>query len=172
MPFTLFRQTWIQGGKKEPRYLNMYARAIDGMVAKLLKRSNTSNMWFLTDLISEDRPKLKMDHLACFVPGMLALGAYHSCVEWSVCCCLYILLIFMCVLLRDGTILEAHKWEHLTFAKALMYTCFQMYDSFPTGLSPEFVEFPGQGDMTTNKKVSVCRILPAPRASVLSAEVM
>lgn len=46
---------------------------------------------------SGDSPS--MEHLACFVPGMLALGAFNA----------------------DGTPLEGAKWTHLVHAKALAY---------------------------------------------------
>ena len=42
---------------------------------------------------------------------------------------------------RDGSILEAKKWQHMKEAKAMTYSCYQMYARQPTGLSPEFVEF-------------------------------
>ncbi len=67
-----------------------------------------------------------MEHLACFVPGMLALGAFHA----------------------DGSVLEPLKQRHLQHAKALMYTCWQMYASTPTGLSPDEVQSPGLGPIT------------------------
>ena len=68
----------VQGGKTEPALLDMYVRAMDGMESKLLKRAGPSRRLMLSDLTSGGVNKLKMDHLACFVPGMLALGALHG----------------------------------------------------------------------------------------------
>ena len=52
------------------------------------------------------------EHLACFLPGTLALGVFHG---------------------LDRT--------HLEMAKDLMRTCYQMYELMPTGLSPELAVF-------------------------------
>jgi hypothetical protein len=51
----------------------------------------------LGTISSGDNPS--MEHLACFVPGMLALGAYNA----------------------DGSPLANNKWTHLIHAKALTY---------------------------------------------------
>ncbi|XP_029787320.1 endoplasmic reticulum mannosyl-oligosaccharide 1,2-alpha-mannosidase-like [Suricata suricatta] len=53
-----------------------------------------------------------MDHLVCFLPGTLALGAHHG--------------------------LPAN---HMELARALMDTCYQMNRQMETGLSPEIVHF-------------------------------
>jgi hypothetical protein len=66
-----------------------------------------------------------MDHLACFVPGLLALGAYKR------------------------TKPNRAKYERdMTVAKALMYTCWQMYARQPTGIAPEMVQFQSGVDFT------------------------
>ena len=51
-----------------------------------------------------------MEHLSCFVPGMLALGAMSG---------------------------EASLVSHLELAKELMGTCVSMYTSTATGLAGE-----------------------------------
>jgi mannosyl-oligosaccharide alpha-1,2-mannosidase len=70
----------LQGGKREQMFLEMYDAAIDGMERLLLKRVQPSNRLMLSDW-SGYTSKLKMEHLACFTPGMLALGALHSYVH-------------------------------------------------------------------------------------------
>lgn len=55
---------------------------------------------------------LVQDHLVCFLPGVLALGAHNG--------------------------LPA---DHMDLAKELMKTCYQMYVQMETGLSPEIVHF-------------------------------
>ena len=47
---------------------------------------------------------------------------------------------------RDGTVLEAKKWQHLKDAKALAYSCYRMYEATPTGLSGEYVEYSDTSD--------------------------
>lgn len=58
------------------------------------------------------QPSVCQDHLVCFLPGTLALGAHHG--------------------------LPA---DHMELAKQLMETCYQMYAQMETGLSPEIVHF-------------------------------
>ncbi|MBN3323868.1 MA1B1 mannosidase, partial [Atractosteus spatula] len=56
--------------------------------------------------------KPREDHLVCFLPGTLALGAHNGLAE-----------------------------EHMELAEQLMETCYQMYAQVETGLSPEIVHF-------------------------------
>jgi mannosyl-oligosaccharide alpha-1,2-mannosidase len=58
----------------------------------------------------------KMDHLVCFLPGTLALGAKHG--------------------LGGGL-----EGSHMQLARDLLYTCVQMYKTTPTGLAPEIAHF-------------------------------
>ena len=58
---------------------------------------------------------------------------------------------------RSGTVLEGKKWQHLKDAKALAYSCWQMYEATPTGLSGEYVEYTDYSDPflpTTTRRVS------------------
>jgi hypothetical protein len=66
---------WIQGGKVETKYRNMYDKAIQGMHDRLLQVSSPSNLVFIADR-NNGRLDTKMDHLVCFMGGSLALGAY------------------------------------------------------------------------------------------------
>lgn len=119
-------KTWIQGGKTEHRLREMYDTAIDGIATKLLQRSEPSKLAYIADL---DGGRIdKMDHLVCFLPGTLALGAHTD---------------------PDG--LESPRARRdLNIAKALAHTCFQMYDRMSTKLSPEFVTFQPGGDFAAS----------------------
>jgi Glycosyl hydrolase family 47 len=117
-------KVWLQGGRKESMYRRMYDAAMNGMTSKLLKRSRPSNLLYVADWDGGSTQD-KMDHLVCFVPGMLALGAFTAA----------------------GTPGEANAARDLQNAKALAYTCYQMYERQATGISPEFVEFPGGADL-------------------------
>ena len=117
-------KVWIQGNRKETWLREMYDQAIDGVMSKLLQTSAGSELSFLADSNGYSI-KRKMDHLVCFMPGALALGAYTN---------------------PDGIDSERSKRD-LGVAKALMYTCYQMYHRQATGISPEYVEFPASGDM-------------------------
>ena len=66
---------WIQGGKTEAKYREMYDKAIQGMHEKLLQVSTPSGLVFIADL-NNGKLNTKMDHLVCFMGGLLVLGAY------------------------------------------------------------------------------------------------
>ncbi|KAJ3603535.1 hypothetical protein NHX12_028280 [Muraenolepis orangiensis] len=102
---------WIQGGKKETQFLEDYLQAIEGVKKNLLQKSSPSGLSFVGEL-SHGQFSPKMDHLVCFLPGTLALGAHHG--------------------LPD---------DHMELARKLMETCYQMYAQMETGLSPEIVHF-------------------------------
>ncbi|XP_060613211.2 endoplasmic reticulum mannosyl-oligosaccharide 1,2-alpha-mannosidase [Anolis sagrei] len=102
---------WIQGGKKENALLEDYVKGIEGVKAHLLRKSQPKRLTFVGEL-AHGRFSAKMDHLVCFLPGALALGAHNG--------------------------LPA---DHMTLAAELVETCYQMYAQVETGLSPEIVHF-------------------------------
>lgn len=114
----------VQGGLAETRYRKMYDEAMEGMTGQLLKHSVPSGLAYVADWNGGGTDD-KMDHLVCFVPGMLALGAFNSAGQYG----------------------ELNAKRDLQNAKALTYTCWQMYERQQTGISPEYVEFPGGQDL-------------------------
>jgi hypothetical protein len=68
-------KVWIQGGKEEDLYREMYDKSIQGMHDELLQVSSPSGLVFIADK-NNGRLDTKMDHLVCFMGGLLALGAY------------------------------------------------------------------------------------------------
>ncbi|KAI5253637.1 Endoplasmic Reticulum Mannosyl-Oligosaccharide 1,2-Alpha-Mannosidase [Manis pentadactyla] len=102
---------WVQGGKRETRLLEDYIEAVEGIKRHLVRRSEPSKLTFVGEL-AHGQFSPKMDHLVCFLPGTLALGAHHG--------------------------LPA---DHMELAQALMETCYQMNHQMETGLSPEIVHF-------------------------------
>uniref|UniRef100_A0AAV2IWH5 alpha-1,2-Mannosidase n=1 Tax=Knipowitschia caucasica TaxID=637954 RepID=A0AAV2IWH5_KNICA len=102
---------WVQGGKVEDDLLEDYLQAVDGVRKHLVRQTGRSRLTFVGEL-SHNRFNPKMDHLVCFLPGTLALGAHHG--------------------------LPA---AHMELALELMETCHQMYTQMETGLSPEIVHF-------------------------------
>ena len=113
---------WLQGRKTEPRWRQMYDNAIDGMTKHLLSTSGSYTF------VGEKRGgsfTRKMEHLTCFVGGMLALGAVND---------------------PDGAD-SSRARRDMRNAKAIGYTCYRMYAEMPSGLSPEFVTFSRNGNM-------------------------
>uniref|UniRef100_A0A8C2GRN6 alpha-1,2-Mannosidase n=1 Tax=Cyprinus carpio TaxID=7962 RepID=A0A8C2GRN6_CYPCA len=123
---------WLQGGKKETELLEDYLQAIEGVRKNLLRQTSPSKLTFVGEL-SNGRLNPKMDHLVCFLPGTLALGAHNG--------------------------LPA---DHMELALQLMETCHQMYAQMETGLSPEIAHFNLQSiSMPNEHKLDVfTRFLP------------
>ncbi|KAM9841270.1 endoplasmic reticulum mannosyl-oligosaccharide 1,2-alpha-mannosidase [Aulostomus maculatus] len=102
---------WIQGGKIEDELLEDYIQAVDGVKKHLVRQTGPSSLTFIGEL-SHNRFNPKMDHLVCFLPGTLALGAHNGL-----------------------------PGDHMDLAVQLMETCHQMYTQMETGLSPEIAHF-------------------------------
>lgn len=106
---------WIYEGKPESmeRYRLLWESTMDAMIEKLLVRDAGTGLVYLGD--GKENIKSvsnRMHHLACFVPGMLALGA-------------------------EGPNTE----KYLQVAKELAYTCWQMYQLQPTKLAADSASF-------------------------------
>jgi len=119
---------WLQGGKTESKYREMYDHAMQGMHDELVQVSSPSGFVFLADK-NNGKLDTKMDHLACFMGGLLALGAY-----------------------TDPTGLDSARAQRdLKTAKALTYTCYQTYAQMGTGIAPEFVQFVAGQDFVVGR---------------------
>eukprot|EP00804_Cyclotella_cryptica_P017587 CCRYP_006741-RB/>CCRYP_006741-RB protein AED:0.04 eAED:0.04 QI:773/0.8/0.83/1/0.8/0.83/6/101/777 len=116
---------WIQSGRKEQRFREMWDKSMNGVHSQLVQKSNPNGLTYLADR-ENGRLNHKMDHLACFMGGALAIGAY-----------------------TDPMGLDSVRAQRdLKTAKALTYTCYQMYARSATGISPEFVQFGGSNDFS------------------------
>lgn len=112
-------KTWLLKGKRDDVYREMWEQAMDDMLARLVFTSR-AGLQYVAEF-DRSTVKHKMDHLACFVPGMLALGAMTHAVQ------------------------GAKAQRYLDVAGNLSHTCWQMYRSTPSGLSPEYVQFSSAG---------------------------
>lgn len=119
---------YLQTSKQEPIYQEMWDQSLAGVQKHLITYSYPSNLTVLGERPSGlDKPiSAKMDHLVCFMPGTIALGATEG-----------------------KTVEEARKspsWgtkqeKELELAKQLMKTCWGMYKVTATGLAPEIAHF-------------------------------
>ena len=123
--FEYLLKIWVQGGKIEDKYLEDYERAVDGIHRLLVQKSSPSGLYYLGDMNPGGSINHKMDHLACFVPGMLALGIKKR---------------------GESAENEQKNKRDLRLAKSLVYTCVQMYERQPTGISPEYVNWVSGND--------------------------
>jgi len=121
--FEYLLKVWVQGGRIEPEYLADYEAAMDGLHEVVLQKSSGGHM-YVPDMHGSFI-RHRMEHLTCFVPGMLALGVKKR---------------------GDESRHAAKNKRDLTVAKALTYTCVQMYERQPTGISPEYVNMGRGGD--------------------------
>ncbi|CAI5723676.1 unnamed protein product [Peronospora destructor] len=122
-------KVYIYSGKRqEDKYLReLYDDAVRGMEEYLLYFSIPDDLYFLQELtVPSLSPVLGMDHLACFIPGMLALGTLSETQD------------------------HAKNAKHLELAEKLMETCYQFYHRQVTGLSPDRVGFPTMHAISSN----------------------
>lgn len=98
---------------------------MDDMIAKMLYHSHGGAYTYITEITRytvnqrvrhvsptnalRKRPRHKMDHLSCFVPGMLALGAH------------------------EGAVTGEKAQLYMDVAINVTYTCHMMYNFTPTG---------------------------------------
>ncbi|ODV96893.1 hypothetical protein PACTADRAFT_21660, partial [Pachysolen tannophilus NRRL Y-2460] len=117
----------------EPIYKEMYQESVQGIKKHLVGKSKPNGLTFIGELHEGVKPNSpldpKMDHLVCFLGGLLAMGA------------------------TDGEELSVAKKIHvpgwsslqesdLILGKELTETCYRMYHEVePSGLSPEIVVF-------------------------------
>ena len=79
-----------------------------------------------------------MDHLVCFLPGLIALGVDSA----------------------PPPVSEERSHALLAGAAGIMQTCYQMYVRHPTGLAPEIVQFTNGGDLQADKRAKHSLLRP------------
>lgn len=124
-------KVWIQGNKTAAvrHYREMWETSMNGLLS-LVRRSTPSSFAYICEKTGTYMND-KMDELACFAPGMLALGASGYAVD------------------------ESQKF--LSLAEELAWTCYNFYRSTPTKLAGENYFFhPGQ-DMSVGTSWNILR---------------
>ena len=119
---------YLQTSQQEPTYLEMWNQALAGVRKHLITYSKTSHLTVLAERPNGLSGKLfpKMDHLVCFMPGTIALGATGG--------------------LREAEAKNSANWgkkqeEEMNLARELTKTCWGMYKITATGLAPEIAHF-------------------------------
>uniref|UniRef100_A0A7S1CR87 alpha-1,2-Mannosidase n=1 Tax=Bicosoecida sp. CB-2014 TaxID=1486930 RepID=A0A7S1CR87_9STRA len=140
----LLKQWLIVGdgaAREERRWVaNMYQRSVRGVLDKLVRTSSPSNLTYVCERGPNGALQHKMDHLVCFVPGMLAL--------WQ-------------VVVDHGNATDvAFADETLGVAERLMHTCMEMYRRSATGLAPEIVQFKANHDFVPSTGASHSLLRP------------
>ncbi|KAA1469131.1 seven-hairpin glycosidase [Dentipellis sp. KUC8613] len=107
---------WLLTGRTETKARDLYIRSANGIISNLLYLTPTRNLLYVTDTSSTDAtPSHTFEHLSCFLPGMLALGA--ATVPLS----------------------PVDKERHMWAAEGLAQTCWLTYADSTTGLGPDEV---------------------------------
>ncbi|KAL1109899.1 hypothetical protein AAG570_014133 [Ranatra chinensis] len=106
-------KAWIQSGKRDDEARRMYDSAMEAVITHMLQTSNGGLMYF-SDLKFE-RLEHKMDHLACFAGGLLALGAQ--------------------------TLRNTMSDRYMEIAAGITNTCHESYIRTNTKLGPESFRF-------------------------------
>jgi mannosyl-oligosaccharide alpha-1,2-mannosidase len=109
---------WLQTGKKEHKFKDQWILAMNEMHDKMVKKTAGGDV-YIAELSWTGEISKRMDHLACFVGGMLELG-YRTIPKEEV----------------------QERWHET--AVGLTKTCHQMYTMTPSGLSPEYAVFSGK----------------------------
>lgn len=116
---------WLQSGKTEEKFLKQYLSAVSAVNETLVGYSVPSHLPF-TGRRWMGLLDTTMEHLACFYPGLLALGLSHG----------------------------LHP-EQAALAGRLAESCYMMYKHTPTGLAAEVTLFNTQRGSTEDLAVMV-----------------
>ncbi|OJJ47465.1 hypothetical protein ASPZODRAFT_141057 [Penicilliopsis zonata CBS 506.65] len=119
---------YLQTSKQEPIYKDMWDEALMGVRKHLIAYTKNAQLTILGERPDGLHNALhpKMDHLVCFMPGTIALGATGG------------------QLLSEAK--KSREWtqrhaEEILLAKELMKTCWATYLYTQTGLAPEITYF-------------------------------
>jgi len=140
---------WLLGGRREEKYRYMWVQAMDAALSRLLFTSKQG----ATYIAEFDRytVKHKMDHLACFVPGMLSLGLLSGALGNGTNSGGESTITISTTANNNNNINNnIKKSQYLDAAVKLADTCYHMYSYQPSGLSPEFITF----SMTTGEMMA------------------
>lgn len=121
----LLKQYLLTG---EKLYYNLYRISIEGIKKHLIDKTTVNGLYYVGEkedgLEGELSPK--MDHLVCFLGGVLAMGATEG---------------YPIDIARQMEFWDETREEDWTLAHELTFTCYQMYDQMPSDLAPEIAIF-------------------------------
>ncbi|KAJ2905119.1 glycoside hydrolase family 47 protein [Zalerion maritima] len=119
---------YLQTGKKEPVYLDMWNEALQGVRDYLVTYTEPSQFTIIGERPNGvDGPlSPKMDHLVCFMPGTTALAATEGRTEAEA---------------KKLPTWSKQREADMQLARELMQTCWGMYKWMETGLAAEITYF-------------------------------
>lgn len=119
---------YLQTSKQEPIYLEMWDEALQGVREHLVTYTEPSGYTIIGERPEGLEKPLspKMDHLVCFMPGTIALGATGGLTEAAA---------------KKLPIWTKKNDDDMRLARELMHTCWGMYKWMKTGLAAEITYF-------------------------------
>ncbi|KAK2785913.1 mannosyl-oligosaccharide alpha-1,2-mannosidase [Onygenales sp. PD_12] len=131
---------YLQTSREEPIYLDLWNEALAGIRKHLVTYTKHASLTIIGEKPNglKERLSPKMDHLVCFMPGTIALGATGG--------------------LPISQARKSPDWgrkqeEEILLAKELMKTCWATYVATATGLAPEITYFQIDNPPRTMKDV-------------------
>lgn len=112
--FEYLIKSWIMSNGEDAQAKRMYEEALTAVNAQMLRKSH-KGLWYYGER-KYDQVEPKMDHLTCFVGGMLALGSNNHSNP------------------TEGA-------THLEIAKNVTHTCHESYARADTHVGPESFRF-------------------------------
>ncbi|KAJ5947047.1 Mannosyl-oligosaccharide 1-2-alpha-mannosidase [Penicillium verhagenii] len=119
---------YLQTSEQEPIYKEMWDESLQGIRKHLLAFSKNAQL-----MVLGERPRgldnsltPKMDHLVCFMPGTIALGATGGQPLSKA---------------RQSSDWSQQREEEILISRELMKTCWATYLNTRTGLAPEITHF-------------------------------
>ncbi|KAI0793718.1 seven-hairpin glycosidase [Fomes fomentarius] len=103
---------YLLTGQTESKVVDLYVRDVSSIIRNLLYVTPNRHLLYVTDMHGSS-PTHTFEHLSCFLPGLLALGAHTLPLSP-----------------RDR---QLHQWA----AQGLAYTCWITYADQATGLGPD-----------------------------------
>ncbi|KRY52702.1 Endoplasmic reticulum mannosyl-oligosaccharide 1,2-alpha-mannosidase [Trichinella nativa] len=116
---------WLQTGKTINWLKDDFLKSMSGVTKLLLRRSKSRKLAFVGELLQNSSFSPKMDHLVCFLPGLLALAVHHG---------------------LNQMLLET--------AKSVATTCYEFYTANPLGLGPEIAYF-NVNDLSSKSDIEI-----------------
>jgi len=131
---------WIQTGKRVDMYKDDFLEAMKGVINRLAKRTVPNRLLYIGEIVSGGKEiKPKMDELACFLPGTLALAHHHG-------------LSLTATLPPKNANQNSQPSSNalMELAEELAYTCYLTFARQPTFLAPEITHFNSAPSSTTD----------------------
>ncbi|GAB5355957.1 hypothetical protein AAMO2058_000249600 [Amorphochlora amoebiformis] len=110
-------KSWLLSSRQVDKYKRMYVETLQAIKTNMIKKSN--GRIYLPTMEGTFTTRL-MEHLVCFMPGLIALGSAEG-------------------------VNQGRSAEDLRLAEELMDTCVEMYDMSESKLAPDSVRFSNQG---------------------------